>query len=248
MTNRAVHILGKIIEGTFLQPFGVYVYNSIIGPKKVKIDVEDTTFKFSILPADQGIEDLGGEIDVIREVVKKIDDDDIIWDIGANMGWHAVVFGHWGSIVYAFEPNPDALNTLIKNSQLNPNSRVLPIMAGLSSETTHNELITNINAGKTGSIEKGEDLFDKRILSQFISGSELLKGMQVPDVLKVDVEGHEMEVIYGFGEYLKDIEMIALEEHSGNPIDREYFRKNGFELVFEDERGKEKELIFEAEG
>lgn len=61
-----------------------------------------------------------------------IQEDDLIVDIGANLGWYSLVLS-WKArpLVYAFEPDPLNFSLLKHNIELNGRINIKPVNAGL---------------------------------------------------------------------------------------------------------------------
>jgi FkbM family methyltransferase len=145
---------------------------------------------------------------------------DVVWDVGANVGVYALQFSDWvGSAgrVFAFEPNPRNVARLMLNCGVRPNIDIRAV--GLSSETLHGDMVD------------GED--DLGALSHIVAPSDasggnrfevvLHKGdalvqsgtVPVPNVIKIDVEGHEIAVLSGLKLTLADprLRSVFLEVH-----------------------------------
>jgi precorrin-6B methylase 2 len=115
-------------------------------------------------------------------------------DIGANDGWYAVYFASCPNIqkVYAFEPQPDVVRRLEDNLALNDPSFAKKV-------TCVKKMVGNRNDDSWCSID------------------EIAPDLARPAIIKVDVEGGEMEVFRGAAKMLaKDGCMIVLETHSAN--------------------------------
>lgn len=138
-------------------------------------------------------------------------------DIGANRGYITVVLARRFEKVYAFEPN--RLNrqvleeTLLINSVKNVDtieaalsSSNVPAMMRVSTSHGHHTLETS-HLTKAVEIEKVETYrFDE------FAGARDIEGI---DLVKIDVEGHELSVLNGFGYSLNpDVIKKIVFEHS----------------------------------
>jgi FkbM family methyltransferase len=125
----------------------------------------------------------------------------VILDIGAHVGAYALLFGQWvgdGGRVYAFEPDPLALQGLRTHIALN----------GLASRVTAVEFAVTDRSGR-GRLA----VFDSPGISRLCgTSSESCEGVDavvtsiddfctgrniVPDVIKLDVEGAEVDALRG---------------------------------------------------
>lgn len=186
---------------------------------------------------------LRDEEPVIRRTLDEINKGDIVWDVGANIGTHALLFVAAGAHVVAFEPHPPTTAALRKNIELN-NANVEVVEAALSNETTTSTLLS------TGDPAAGTHHVDSDGGGKQIS---LVRGVNVdkptPDVLKIDVEGHELEVLEGMEDILKNIRYAIVEVHAGvNPDDVEnYFSAHGLRTSIFDSSPRDEPYV-EAHG
>jgi FkbM family methyltransferase len=141
---------------------------------------------------------------------------DVVWDIGANVGHYTELFaarvGSGGTVV-AFEPSPVNFKALQSRVGSLPNVRVLNCAIGSRDGTVNfvqgadalgaTSRIAPSNAGGVGvEVRSGKSL---------LSTAEL----QAPHAVKIDVEGHEAEVLEGFGDILGNptLRVIGVEVH-----------------------------------
>lgn len=144
---------------------------------------------------------------------------DCVWDVGANVGhytrFYSAAVGTEGS-VYAFEPSPINFE------------RLSAACADLANVTAH-----CLGLGRSdGSISflQGEDELGatSRIVApgtgaaldiEVLTGSTLIerRGVETPNVVKIDVEGYELDVLQGLGEHISSdsLRAIGIEVHFG---------------------------------
>lgn len=139
----------------------------------------------------------------LKSVIKK---NDVIIDIGANLGYYALNFSRWAGksgVVYAVEPVEAARNVLSKNARNYKNIKIIPYALG-----EHNQDITIINTSRSckGFIASGSNFVmenPKALSNENIDkfnaimrkGSELFSGLARIDFIKCDVEGYEPNII-----------------------------------------------------
>lgn len=131
---------------------------------------------------------------------------DVIWDVGANVGYFTTRFAQWtgpqGS-VYAFEPAPDIAARLKTAAALFGNVRI--VQQGLSdTEGTAGFLRDGNPDGATSRIAvPGDRPADETI--GITTGDLLIASgrVVVPDVIKMDIEGHEFEALMGIAGLLR---------------------------------------------
>ncbi len=146
---------------------------------------------------------------------------DVVWDVGANVGLYTTVFlekvGPTG-IVVAFEPTQDcfaklaqqcqsASNAVLKNIAMGAKDGVLGMSVDVDPLAATHKIV---NADQSGpgvvqvSVRSGESFASEHC-------------HLFPNVIKIDVEGHEGDVISGLAPILSDtrIRCIGVEVHFG---------------------------------
>lgn len=156
----------------------------------------------------------GFEKDEEAFIKKFLKPGDILMDIGANIGLHSIfagtIVGHSGH-VYAFEPTPTTFKRLKENIELNNLENIVtPINQGISSE---NGLL------KLNYSEDGHDAWNSftelqhidlsnSIEVQVSSLDSIIKQYNINEsnisLIKIDVEGWEMNVLKGADDFLKN--------------------------------------------
>ncbi len=141
----------------------------------------------------------------------KLTKNPIIFDIGANIGHMSLTYAKLfiNSNIYSFEPTDYAYEKFIKNLELNQNiaKQIFPIKAFLSDKT---EDISNIKAYSSWKIAKNSDNqieihklhkgtsktssnTPSYKLDDFVEKNSISK----IDFIKIDTDGHEIEVFKG---------------------------------------------------
>lgn len=139
------------------------------------------------------------EIDLLTyiEAIQDVLPPGLIVDVGANIGNHTVFLAEFvRSPVVAFEPNPDVLYLLERNLAAS-GSKVEVVGKGLGAEPGHGTavVVDEANAGTARLDTSGGDL-------EITTLDAHLRGQQVA-LIKVDVEGMELQVLQGAVETLK---------------------------------------------
>lgn len=128
------------------------------------------------------------EVDFILGMLNK---NCVVYDIGANIGYHTTAFAHAAGFVYSFEPNFQNYTLLTKNTSFYKN--VCLINAAVSDKNG----IINVDdydpaiSGNFGNIKIGSG--EKQVISIDLDSFEIDK----PDFIKIDVEGAELAVLTG---------------------------------------------------
>ncbi|MGL6004824.1 FkbM family methyltransferase [Aeromonas sobria] len=145
-----------------------------------------------------------------------IPSDEILWDIGANMGIFTLYAAVIRNIqVYSFEPEASNYALLSKNIQLNNLAdKVTALCCGLSNENSIHTLFKYCDFESSGINSVGEEvdahLRPRKSLSKqtviTFTGDELAnyKGFSSPQHIKIDVDGIEHLIISGLHKTLKN--------------------------------------------
>ena len=140
-------------------------------------------------------------------------------DIGANCGYYSVKLAtEFNDLkVIAFEPNKEAFTKLRNTLKVNPKlrKRIKINNFGLSNysgqlEMTSLEKFGYLQSGGSTIINEREKKIIKTKIFKcdFKIGKEVLKFKNKKLVIKIDVEGHEFNVIEGLKELLKENKII----------------------------------------
>jgi FkbM family methyltransferase len=143
---------------------------------------------------------------------------DCVWDIGANVGDYTRQFarsvGDTG-MVYAFEPHPATYSLLAERCSALVN--VTPMAVALGACDASLQLIAGQDA--LAATSRLTDTSSAGITVAVRSVLSLLHGDQLrpANIMKIDVEGHELEVLTGMAAALNDDSLRALgvEVHFG---------------------------------
>ncbi len=168
-----------------------------------------------------------------------------VWDIGANVGHYTKVFADRagdGGMVHAFEPSSQNY------------ARLREFLSGRANVRLHNFGLSDAS-GSASFAQGGDDLgASSRIVSSAMNGAVVTVSLRqgdeliaegaapAPDVIKIDVEGHELEVLRGLRSELakSSVRHVFVEVHFAllaergfpdGPADIESFlRRCGFTL------------------
>lgn len=137
---------------------------------------------------------------LIKRVMKAINCRTAV-DVGANIGNHTAFFSDWADWVVAVEPNPPVFARLKCFVDENSLSNVTPIQVGLSDSSGKLRLYTMRDRSHLATLEP--DVEDAEPVDVLIErGDDLLARLDATEVdfIKIDVEGHEWEVLTGLAQ------------------------------------------------
>lgn len=148
------------------------------------------------------------EPDVFPAFCHLITKDDVLLDIGANVGYYSILAAKAGALVYAFEPAPAIYQRLRRNIELNQLATVKTFCVGLG-EKTDSEIFYYDQMCSSASSRADLDYFSDgtavRIECPFVTLDEICarEGIDRIDLIKCDVEGGELFVFRGGIQTLK---------------------------------------------
>lgn len=133
---------------------------------------------------------------MLRRLLAAVRDGDTFFDVGANIGTVAIPVAIAGAECLAFEPAPANAARLAENAELNELANLTVIEAAMWSErgTVALRVDGAEGSGRSRVVEAGGGALEvpAATLDQFAGG-----GAAAPDLLKIDVEGGELEVLRG---------------------------------------------------
>jgi FkbM family methyltransferase len=124
-----------------------------------------------------------------------------VLDVGANVGAYTLMFAAWvgdEGRVFAFEPAPEALAGLRTHVALNGfSSRVDIVEAAVSSSAGRAPFAVHRSGGASSlSVNAVDHPLMLSVPTETIDGFCAARGIQ-PEVIKIDVEGAELDVLIG---------------------------------------------------
>jgi FkbM family methyltransferase len=146
-------------------------------------------------------------------LLRTVESNSVVWDVGANVGLYTEKFLAKHARVVCFEPAPDAVDTLrgkfITDARSSATVEVMP-MALSDTEGVANLSVDGASpTNRLQAVAQGCGSFIEVAVRR--ADGLIRSGLApMPTVLKVDVEGYELEVLSGFGDYLKSHELRAV--------------------------------------
>lgn len=139
------------------------------------------------------------ELETVQAIKKTIKPGDVVIDIGANIGCHALLcsklVGATGKVI-AFEPTKRAYEKLAKNKYLNSFAQNIQLEKIVVSDQTIKEQTVRINSSwQTFGVQSPleEEIVDFITLDEYVGKSDFSK----VNLIKIDVDGYEYKIIRG---------------------------------------------------
>lgn len=139
--------------------------------------------------------------------LRKTRDRIAFFDVGANMGHHALFMANKADVVIAFEPYAPLQQLIREKMELNrlEHVQIVPFALGDTDETQQYYPGAAVNSG-TGTFLPDEDEAKRLpVALEIRRGDSLCEALKLPkiDILKVDVEGFEPAVFRGLAERIR---------------------------------------------
>jgi FkbM family methyltransferase len=151
------------------------------------------------------------EVQLIRELVKP---NDLCFDIGANIGYFTILLAKISRYVYAFEPEPENFRLLIKNIAHNKlEQKTYPLMTAVGLTTELGDLYKCSTNHGMHRMYESKWCEKTPIPVSVIALDQEFRGL-LPNFVKIDTEGYELQVIMGMSKMLiKAQPKILMEFH-----------------------------------
>ncbi|HRN93192.1 MAG TPA: FkbM family methyltransferase [Chitinophagales bacterium] len=140
-----------------------------------------------------------GTVSVMENFLQPIDN---FIDVGANIGFVSLAAAKFCSQgkVFSFEANPDTFKILEENIRLNNFKNIQPYSMGLGSEKSVLKIFPNTLKNNRGGASMVQSDLNKDEVGVEVAIDKLdnvLDGNTTISMMKIDVEGFEMEVLKG---------------------------------------------------
>jgi FkbM family methyltransferase len=230
-------VLQRFLEG---QPF---VHTVNVGPA--------AGLRFEItLPHDKAVWTGTYEHEFTRAIIEYVRPGDICYDIGGYRGYISGVMALAGALkVLVFEPLPANQQAMRRLFELNPHLPIslVAVALGAADETSYLKIMPDSSMGKLAessfqadAAAVGEIPVTVRRIDSLVQSREI----PTPNVIKIDVEGAEVDVVSGALETLRMSRPTVFLEAHGAALEKacsQQFLRLGYKIrrVERDIRGEE---------
>jgi FkbM family methyltransferase len=205
---------------------------------KNQLAVFSFDFISQIITIDGRFED--EELNLIEKLLKSSLMDKVTIDLGANIGNHTLAFSKFSKEVFAFEPNPLVFDLLKINTKRIKNIQAFNIGASDRKKSLVAK-IPNLNCGG-GSLNldkknsKANQYYE--VLFNLMPLDRVIPLSQKIGLIKIDIEGHELEALKGMRSLLeKNKPLIIFEQNRGikNKTSAEvrFLKSLGYKFLYE---------------
>lgn len=179
------------------------------------------------------------EEDVLAVLLSFVRDDTVFLDIGANVGSYSLQVAHrvkqFGQ-VHAFEPHPVLRDLLRRSRHLNGLTGAMQIHPYGLSDTNATQLFSFPRGHLGGGSVQAEGAHDRDRMYLHVKRLDDVFG-DVCDLMKIDVEGHELHVLQGMPRLIARSPNLKIlfenydnDEHSAKRAIEALLREAGFAL------------------
>ena len=179
---------------------------------------------------------LTGQFDhsIVKQLLSRARPGDVLLDIGANIGYVTACFLQKvqdGSAV-CVEPQPGIVDLLRKNMRHFRERAEVHQVALSDHDGEASFHINSINRGASRLTDSGE------IKVRMLDAAKLLGGMSKLDLIKMDVEGHELTILRAIEPHLNRLKprAILFEDHTGSVDIRSILERCGYTIYGIDKR------------
>jgi FkbM family methyltransferase len=174
---------------------------------KEKVWVELESHALYVMPRDYIgsaiLQTKSHEPHVTKLIERELKRGDVFLDIGANLGFFTMlasrIVGDGGKVI-SFEPNPLNLQ-LIYASILRNAARNVRIHPYAASDTSG--ILRFLTVGSNGGVINEDDKRDTSMLVQAVILDGFLKEERRIDLVKLDIEGHEISALKGMADLIR---------------------------------------------
>lgn len=153
------------------------------------------------------------EIEILQQLCSP---ESVVYDIGANIGYHTVALASKGASVVGFEPNPQNFALLLKNITTTREpcrAQVYNFAVGAQEGSVYIPEVDVSSAGNFG----GTEIVEGKPNTRMISIDDFDQVLPAPTLIKIDVEGSELGVIQGAVRTLCEYQPVVYYEAHESP-------------------------------
>ena len=157
-----------------------------------------------------------------------LSENDVVVDVGSNIGEFSIGIAKSVKQVYAFDPDPSVIDSFNCNTKLFSNIKHFPF--ALSEKSGSINFYLKGDTADSSMIENGSDNIVTVPSIRFDSVKEIIN-LDAIKLFKCDAEGAEPEVLRGMGDIFKKIEYISIDCGFERGISQESTRTDVLEIL-----------------
>ena len=139
----------------------------------------------------------------------------VVYDVGANIGYHTTAFASVAKKVYAFEPHPKNYALLEQNTKDLDHVFIGKYAVSNTNTTCYISDYDPKQQGNFGSVKLIDDFAGIETTAITLDTA----GLDLPDMIKIDVEGSELQVLQGCKQIIQQkCPVIFYEAHESKQL------------------------------
>ena len=138
--------------------------------------------------------------------IETFDKNDVVFDVGANIGAYSLIMSKYAKKVYSFEPSAFSFNGLLKNVFTNNASNIVPLNIAVSDKKkieTFHYASTALGGSGHGGLSEVQGVCQQEVLAYSLDEFVEEYKIPVPQHIKIDVDGIEAAILSGSENILK---------------------------------------------
>lgn len=197
------------------------------------ITVAGSEYRFSTQTASE-VDQLTAfleERSMVEEMVDDLSADNVVYDVGANVGMYSCVLDDFADQVHAFEPAPANVEAIHDNIRANGCERVHVHEVALGESNGQGTLsMNNDERGSPRHQVNGDSSTQIDIEIQAVDALRSQGELPAPDAIKIDVEGGEIDVLEGMRKTLEQdaVKAVYVETHGTETEVSQFFEGVGY--------------------
>lgn len=168
--------------------------------------------------------------------IKSIPQQDILFDVGANIGIYTMSAGARGIKTYAFEPHAGNYNILCQTISANPFPCVAYCIA-LSDKSAFDVIgLKNYHPGVSDNVINESKEFTHGVIAHDLDSLIEVNALPQPHHIKIDIDGHEEKFYQGAKKTIAKCKTILFEIETQYEYIVDELLNQGFKLVSKHKR------------
>lgn len=155
-------------------------------------------------------------------ILSQINDDAVVVDVGANIGYYTILMAQRAKKVYAIEPEKNNFEILEKNIKTNNLKNVIAIRAAVGNKNGEVKIVISKENFGDNRVGNGENMQTIKCLRL----DDILRNEQIISTIKIDTQGFEPEVIKGAEKIIKRDSPILFLEYNREKYKNDEMIKN----------------------
>ena len=184
------------------------------------------------------------ELNIFNNIERHVYNSKLIYDIGSNIGQYALNLSkitNFNSHIICFEPDLKAYSFLNYNVNMNKLSNISTYNFGIGEFNGQLEYFCDTKTGsRKGSFIKefvGNNYNGEHFTIEVKNLSSLFGSLGIPDFIKIDVEGYEIEILKGLNNYdINKVKFLIETRSSTKEFIYNYFEKINFTCLQVDDK------------